>query len=170
MKLDLHTHCQEATQFARPDIKVVERIINSVKEKGLDGIAITDHVNKDYAYQIKEMVEKSFGNEIIIIPGQEVDRIYHHVIELYLPDNSIFRFIAHPGYPTSYWTNNIDDIHGIEIHNGNYPTKQELARDLADRNGLILLSNSDAHTLSNIGSYFNEIEIGELCAKACGRG
>lgn len=170
MKLDLHTHCQEATRFARPDVRVVERIIAAVKEKGLDGIAITDHGNRGYAYQIMEIVEQSFNNEIIIVPGQELDRVYQHVVELYLPDMSVFRFIAHPGYPTSYWANNIDDIHGVEINNGNYPINQEVARDFVDKNGLILLSNSDAHTLSNIGLYYNEIDLEQLCAKANSRG
>ena len=169
MKLDLHTHCHEAMRFTRPTIRVVEQIITVVKEKGLDGIAITDHVNKDYAYQVREIVEQSFGNEIIIIPGQELDRVYQHVIELYLPDNSVFRFIAHPGYPTTYWTNNIADIHGVEINNGNYLINQEAVRDLADKHGFILLSNSDAHNLSNIGLYFNEIKLEELCAKANGQ-
>jgi len=166
LKLDLHTHCHEATRFTRPDIRIVEQIIAAVKEKGLDGIAITDHGNKGYAYQIMEIVEQSFDNEIIIIPGQERDRVYQHVIELYLPDSLVFRFIAHPGYPTSYWTNNISDIHGIEINNGNYQINQGAVRSLADRNGLLPLSNSDAHTLSNIGLYYNEIELEELCARA----
>lgn len=170
MKLDLHTHCHEATRFVRPDIRVVEQIIVAVKEKGLDGIAITDHSNKDYAYQIIEIVEQSFNSEIIILPGQEIDRVYQHIIELYLPDKSIFRFIAHPGYPTSYWTNNIADIHGVEINNGNYQINQKAVCDLADKNDLLLLSNSDAHTLSNIGLYHNEIVLEELCAKARSQG
>jgi histidinol phosphatase-like PHP family hydrolase len=162
MKLDLHTHCHEATRFAKPNISVVKRIITAIKEKGLDGIAITDHNNKNYAFQIQEIVQTYFDNEIIIIPGQELDRVYNHIIELYLPDNTVFRFIAHPGTPSSYWANNIDNIHGIEINNGNYEINHDLVKDLAKQNGLLLLSNSDAHSLSSIGKYYNEIDLSIL--------
>jgi len=161
MRLDLHTHCQEATRYARLDKTIVEQIVITIKEKGLDGIAITDHNNKDYAFQVRDLVRRHFNEEVLIIPGQELDTVYQHIIELYLPGERVFRFIAHPGTPSSYWINYLDpeQIQGIEINNGNYPIDQEQVKDWASKKGLLLLSNSDAHSLSNIGKFYNEIEL-----------
>ena len=38
LKLDLHTHCLEATAFAPPTVEIVDKIVTRVKECGLDGI------------------------------------------------------------------------------------------------------------------------------------
>ncbi|MBI2877560.1 MAG: hypothetical protein HYY20_11835 [Candidatus Tectomicrobia bacterium] len=37
--------------------------------------------------------------------------------------------------------------------------------DLARRRQLLLLANSDAHTLNDLGRYFNEISLEELCQR-----
>jgi len=167
LRLDLHTHCREATSFAHPDIEVVRKIADTVKKKGLDGIAITDHVDKDYAFQMQELARRHLDNAVIIIPGQEINRGLQHVIELYLPDNIVFRFIAHPGYPSSRWAkeSSLDDIHGVEIANGNWDVDQNMVREVARKYGLTLLSNSDAHHLDRIGLHYNEIDLHELCAR-----
>ncbi len=165
MKLDLHTHCFEATNCSRPDVKVVGKIVARVKERGLDGIAITDHLNKEYAYQVMEIVERSFNNEVIIIPGQEVRRGYYHIVELYLPGNCTFRFIAHPGDFSSP-VDDIEEIHGVEIENGISVINTEKVREVAQRHGLLLLSNSDAHSLSDIGKHYNDIDLEKLQSRA----
>lgn len=168
LKFDLHTHCLEATGFARPDADVVQKIVASVKGKGLDGIAVTDHGMKHYGFQIKELAESYLDKEVIIIPGQEIDRVFQHVVELYLPDGSVFRFVAHPGYPSNRWAEDgrLDDIHGVEIANGNWSVDKELVREVARKHDLLLLSNSDAHQLDSIGLYYNEVDLQELSERA----
>jgi PHP family Zn ribbon phosphoesterase len=170
LKLDLHTHCGEATSLYTPNLKVVQRIVAAVKDKGLDGIGVTEHYNRNYGYKVKEMVEREFNSEIVIIPGQEIDRGPLHMVVLYLPDDITFRFIAHPGYPVvSDLEAYIDDtIHGIELRNPLHEDEMDeaLIRDVAKKHDLILLTDSDAHFLSDVGTYYNEIDIEELCARA----
>jgi PHP family Zn ribbon phosphoesterase len=38
-------------------------------------------------------------------------------------------------------------------------------REVAEKHGLLLLSNSDAHYVSDIGRYYNEISLEELYAR-----
>lgn len=169
MKLDLHTHCLEAFGLyghALPTTEIVRKIVTKVKDRGLDGIAITEHSDRHRAFLVKDLVERSFNNEILIIPGQEVTRFGLHVVELYLPNDSIFRFLPHPGYPSArWWDEHLNGIHGIEIENGNYDIDQSKVRAVEQRHGLLLLSNSDAHDLDDIGIYYNVIDIEELCSR-----
>jgi PHP family Zn ribbon phosphoesterase len=167
LKLDLHTHCYEATAFARPTVATVEKIVAQIRDRGLDGIAITDHHNKSFGYEVKEIVERFFDNAVLIIPGQEVDEGLMEIVELYLPGNAIFRFVAHPGYPGQPVVDN-KRLHGIEIENGghNWHIDRQAVKDMAERSGLLLLSNSDAHYLEDIGRFYNEITLEELCQRA----
>ncbi|MDY6967423.1 MAG: PHP domain-containing protein [Spirochaetota bacterium] len=170
LKLDLHTHCYEATESS--SIETVEKIINAVKASGLDGIAITEHADKNYAYKVKEIVEDYFNNEILIIPGQEIytDLVYIQVVELYLPGDVTFKYIPHPYHIYDffrYFNGHSYMIHGIEIDNYQHDWEmKKLNKDriyqLAEEYNLMLLSNSDAHSLNNIGRYYNEIELEEL--------
>ena len=166
MKLDLHIHMREATNVARPDARLVRKIIDVVRERGLDGIAITEHSDCTYGYRIKEIVDREFRGEIIVIPGQEVPRWPHHIVELHLGDDCVFRFVAHPGRLSRPYPEALDGIHGVEIQNGNWVVDEESVRQFAEERGLILLSNSDAHSLADIGRHYNEIDLGELRARA----
>ena len=170
MKLDLHTHCSEATWAYTPTRDTVRKIIDAVKAKRLDGIGITEHYNKAYGFKVKEMVEQYFNGKILVIPGQEIDKGNLHVVILYLPGDLTFRFVGHPGYPkVEDFGSLIDDtIHGIELHNPGHDDEMDEAaiRTAAKEHNLLLLQNSDAHFLSDIGKYYNEITIEELCARA----
>jgi len=160
-------------------LDIVKKIVAAVKDRGLDGIAITDHYAKAFGYEVKEMVDHHLDGEMTVIPGQEIDKIvpainrgfFHaHIVELYLPGDVTFRFMAHPDRwdidkldPVTY-----DSIHGIELKNPNYKYEMDEAkiREVAEKHDLLLLTNSDAHFLSDIGTYYNEIEVEELCARA----
>ena len=169
LRLDLHTHCLEATGFLSPTVDIVAEIVARIKERRLDGIAITEHSNKKYAYLVKEIVERSFNNEVLIIPGQEIDFGRREVVELYLPNGSVFRFLAHPGrYPGV--TEEVSDVQGIEIDNAlhSWHINKVRVKELAERHGLLLLHNSDAHNLEDIGAFHNEIDLEELEARAQG--
>ena len=60
MKLDLHTHIWEATEFAPPTPEVAQRVVQQVKGMGIDGIAVTDHRNKEYGFAFKKLVDERF--------------------------------------------------------------------------------------------------------------
>lgn len=168
LKLDLHTHCFEATGQRYVDISIVEKIINQVKARGLDGIAVTEHDYKSYAFEFKEIAEKHFNGQVLIIPGHEVSLWPVEVVELFLPDDSIFRFIAHPGYPHWDYVRRLDKVHGIEIENGmhGWNIDKDRVREVAEKHGLLMLTNSDAHTVEDIGKFYNEISLEELSARA----
>jgi hypothetical protein len=172
LKLDLHTHCFEATVQAPPTEGIVRQIIAAAKARGLDGIAITEHEDKSYAYKVKEIVNHRFASEILIIPGQEItvaEMAYAEVVELYLPDGATFRFLPHPSYPyPGDFSWGVDSLHGIEISNYLHDRQLNKAkiREVAQKYHLLLLENSDAHSLSNIGAYYNEIDLEELYHRA----
>ncbi len=170
LKLDLHTHCGEATSLYTPNLDIVKRIVDTAKKRGLDGLGVTEHYNKTYGYKVRDLVERELDRELVIIPGQEIDKGPLHIVVLYLPGEITFRFIAHPGYPpVRDFEAYIDEtIHGIEYRNPTHDDEMdlELIKSLADKHNLIMLANSDAHFLSDIGKYYNEIDIDELCARA----
>jgi len=176
LKLDLHTHCREATACPTPTVDIVEQIVTEAKRKGLDGIAITEHYTDYYGYEVREIVENHFNGEITIIPGKEIDKLmlapdrgYFHQVELYLPGDLTFRFIAHPGHPyVKDFASLLDNgVHGSELRNNQHihQMDKEAIIEFAEEHNLILLSNSDAHKIGEIGMFHNEIEIEELCAR-----
>lgn len=172
MKLDLHTHCFEATgMVTHPSVDLVKKILKKVKNRGLDGIAITEHEDKDYGYRVKRIVEGNLGNQILIIPGREVavkEMGWAEMVELFLPDGSIFRFLPHPSYPypgDNGFEYDIDLLHGIEIGNALHDRQinKEKVEEVSKRYNLALLRNGDAHTLDDIGLSYTEISLEELC-------
>ena len=170
LKLDLHTHIWEAFNFQPPSVEIAQKVVNQVKLKGIDGIAITDHHNKDWAYAFRELVEEHFPGQMIIIPGWEIEIRPPHspfdeyqVTELFLENGSIFRTYCHPGY---YSPNIIieENIHAIEIDNyiHNWHIRKPQVQAIADIHGLMTVQVSDAHNLENIGLRYTEVTLQEL--------
>jgi predicted metal-dependent phosphoesterase TrpH len=155
----------------------VGRIVAAVKARGLDGIAVTEHYTHVYGYEVRDIVRQHFDDEILIIPGKETDRVFlgidkgmFHLVELHLPGDAVFRFIAHPGHPhiRDLGAHIDGSIHGLELRNPSHDDDidGELIRKLAKKHDLLLLANSDAHSLGDIGHYYNDIDIEELCSRA----
>lgn len=167
LKLDLHTHCWEATGYSAPTVETVGRIVAQIKASGLDGIAITDHYKPQYGFKVREIVERDFGNSVLIIPGAEVDWRRDDVVELYLGENLTFRFLAHPGHHGPL-PSGADTIQGVEIDNDlhNWHINKNAVRAFAQKNDLLVLHNSDAHDLSRIGTFYNELSLDELRSRA----
>ena len=175
LKLDLHVHVFEEFVPGSPEavtLRLVERIVEMVKEAGLDGIAITEHETIGYGYRVREMVAAHFSNEVLIIPGREVETSHEHIIELELPFAGLpmFRFLAHPGFPAKP-ADHIKGMQGIEIGNASHywHIDKERVNELAMKNNLLTLQNSDAHYLDRIGLCYNEIAL-ETLRDACGEG
>jgi len=151
--------------YAKPTIETVEKIVNMVKARGLDGIAITEHGENDYGFRAKEIADHYFPGEILLIPGQEVmTHDGQEVVELFLPDGSIFKFLSHPESPFRV----SNDLGGIEIDNlmHNQYINKKAVQAAAEKYGLLLLRNSDAHILSHIGTFYNELTLEELIRHA----
>ena len=167
LKLDLHTHPLEAMRLSEPTLEGVERLVKAVQQAGLDGIGITEHWNYEHSFRVKEMVEDHFDNAILVIPGWEIDSYPHEVVELFLPDGSVWRPLAHPG-DLSQPVECLPLLHGIEVENGghNWHIPKEQVRRYADEHDLLLMQNSDAHYLEKLGTHYNEVEIEELMRRA----
>ena len=174
LKLDLHTHIWEAFNFQPPSVEIAEKVVSQVKLRGIDGIAITDHHHKDWAYEFRELVEQHFPEQIIIIPGWEIEIRPQHspfdeyqVTELFLDTGPIFRIYCHPGY---YSPNIIieDNIHAIEIDNyiHNWHIRKPQVQAIADVHGLMTVQVSDAHNLENIGLRYTEVTLQQLHDRA----
>ena len=174
VKLDLHTHIWEAFNFQRPTKAMAEKVVAQIKARSIDGLAITDHRNKDWAFEFRELVEQHFPGQVIIIPGWEIEVrpaqnpfAEYQVAELFLPGGGVFRSYCHPGY---YSPEIIieDNIHAIEIDNHihNWHIRKEQVKQVARTHDLLLFEVSDAHTLENIGLRHTELELEELYKRA----
>jgi len=116
---------------------------------------------------VMNIVAEHFNNEVIIIPGREIDVAWHQEVELYLPNGGIFRFLVHPDYPTPLKLDgDLSHLQGIEVENALHPIDKEKVVALAEKYDLLLLRNSDAHYLNNIGELYNKISLEELYARA----
>ena len=174
VKLDLHTHIWEAFNFQSPNRSIAEKVVNQIKARGIDGVAVTDHRKKDWAFEFSELVEQHFPGQVIIIPGWEIEVrparnpfAEYQIAELFLPGGGVFRSYCHPGY---YSPDIIieDGIHAIEIDNyiHNWHIRKEQVERLARAHDLLLFEVSDAHTLENIGLRHTELELEELYKRA----
>ena len=179
LKLDLHTHVWEAFNFQPPSLEIAEKVVRQIKAAGIDGIGITDHHNKDWSFEFRELVEQHFPGEVVIIPGWEIEIrpeqnpfAEYQVAELFLPpregaDGGVFRTYCHPGY---YSPEIIieQDVHAIEIDNyiHNWHIRKPLVKEKASEHGLLLMEVSDAHNLENIGLRYTEVDLQELYDRA----
>ncbi|MFH2012399.1 MAG: PHP domain-containing protein [Pseudomonadota bacterium] len=173
MKLDLHTHCMEALDMiSHPSIDLVGEIVERIVERGLDGIAITEHYDGDFGFRVKKIVDEYFGSKILIIPGREIavkEMKWAEMVELFLPDGSTFRFLPHPSSPypgEEGFDYDINLLHGIEIANALHDRQinKKKVEEISQKYNLIMLKNSDAHTLEDIGSFHTEISLKKLCS------
>ena len=100
LKLDLHTHVWEAFNFQPPSLSIAEKVVAQIKSKGIDGIAITDHlISRSFtwgsppklfglrhhplglqpgthdspAHEFRELVDSHFPGEVVILPGWEIE-------------------------------------------------------------------------------------------------
>ena len=174
VRLDIHTHVGEMFGFQPPTPEIAETVIAQIRKAGLDGIAVTDHWRRDWSLDLYRVVERHFPNQVIIIPGQEIDVRpaaspfdEYHCTELYLPGGRLFRTYCHPGY----YTPNIiieDNIQGIEVANfhHNWHIRRAHAEQVADHHDLLSFSVSDANALGEIGAGSTDVDLDEMLRRA----
>ncbi len=174
VKLDLHTHIWEAFNFQPPSVEIARKVVEQIRSRGIDGIAVTDHNNKDWAFEFKEIVERHFPGEAIIIPGWEIEVRppqnpfdEYQISELFLDDGGVFRIYAHPGYYSPKIVIE-EGVHAIEVDNyiHNWHIRKPLVTQIAQAHDLTLVEVSDAHNLENIGLRYTEVDMDELRRRA----
>jgi len=173
---DLHCH----TSLSKDSPADLQRIIQVAKKRGLDGIAVTDH-NKTYQGVTEiDGVEIIPGNEITVKGGSHllayfiskeipVDQEITTVISE-IKKQGGYAILSHPfrNDPHS-WMNIekkreiekvLDLIDGLESGNGcDSEEERALAREVAQKAGLLELAGSDLHLPGQVG--FSSVAVKE---------
>lgn len=79
LKLDLHIH----SQYSEDGIGSPKEIIKSLKKKGLNGMAITDHNTVEGGLSALKAASKDF----VVIPGVEISTLDGHILALNVKEN-----------------------------------------------------------------------------------
>jgi len=182
MQIDMHLH----TSASIDGVHSPRTMVKAAKERGLSGIAITDHDSIDgWKQGIK--AGKEFG--MLVIKGEEVnvykgDRVVAHVLGLFLNeavragtmpeiadeihDQGGLAVIAHP---LDRWRGKYEDLKkyldyfdGIEVLNAHTPffKDNQIAREFAVKNNMPMTAGSDAHSKYEIGCAYTEARASNL--------
>ncbi len=174
MRIDLHVHASDRSACATDN---EESQIHAAIAAGLDGLAFTDHfrlvpegrlagLRRSYApFRIFSGIEITADREDWLVLGLRDPRLESR--EWTYP--SLWRFVrkqggyialAHPfrWAPGIHVDLALNPPDAIEVRSNNTPRQRENEiRALAERYGLALLTNSDAHSNSMLGGYWNDL-------------
>jgi predicted metal-dependent phosphoesterase TrpH len=175
-KYDLHVH----SYYSKCSIIKPVDILKRAKEKGLNGIAITDHDTLK-AYPILKKLNKDKDFEII--PGEEIHTNHGHLLGLYLTKEIVSRdlfeaideihaqggivIVPHPftvafhsfTYPLSKLKSKIDAVEAFNSRN--FQHYNNIAKTEISRLGFSQVGSSDAHIPQDIGNGYT-LFIGDL--------
>jgi len=181
MKLDLHLHSNISSDaITRP-----ETILKVAAKKGIT-VAITDH-NSTSAWHIFEKLSKEMNQPVImgeeircVVKGQTVGEIVglfmkeqvkpgspEFVLEKLHKQNAL-AMAVHPfdsfRNPFLNIENYINKIDLIEVFNARtyLDEHNKKAKELAEKNRLPMIANSDAHTPDEIGTSYTEVNAETL--------
>jgi len=176
MKIDLHVHTQARSECARSS---TDEMILAAVDRGLDGLVISDHdrlvPTEDLAYlNAKYAPFRIFGGIEITTRGEHVlvlgvqdealeDRWWAYPdLHTFVQERGGFLALAHP-FRFNPRRLEVDierfPTHALELYSHNTPQRAEARiREMAAQLDVSLLSNSDAHHSSEIGSYYNVLD------------
>ena len=172
VKLDLHTHVWEASGFQPPNLEWATKVVRQIKAKNIDGIAITEHRNREQSFTYKRIFDEHFPGQILVFPGWEREEhpvgnhfASYEVGEFLLPNGCVFRNYCHPGRPSR--SIEIQGVQSIEIDNKlhNWHIDKARVREVAAEHGLLLTMVSDAHRLEDIGTNYVEVDLEDFCSR-----
>ncbi|HDR53531.1 MAG TPA: PHP domain-containing protein [archaeon] len=167
MRVDLHVHTNASGDGKNTPVEMIA----AAKRAGLGAIAITDHNTVEGWRNLK------LSNGFVIIPGVELDTDKGHVLVLgiedvpptkeliplleWAKDHNAIAIAAHiydlPNRSPmgSYAFNHFRIIEGI---NGKCPARlcRKVVRD-AFRHKVKFVCNSDAHHVSELGAFYNNV-------------
>lgn len=172
MKIDLHVHARERSSCAKAG---EEEMIRAALDRGLDGLAFTDHgrlmppqrvaeLNSVYApFRVFAGIEIRVSGEDVLIFGiddraLELRQWTYPDLHAFALQRGGFLTLAHPFRFRD--AINIDvqarQPGAIEMRSMNIQVgKETRIRELAERLGVHLLCNSDAHRTADVGRFHN---------------
>lgn len=166
---DLHVH----TEYSKDSPCRIDDAIRSAKEKGLSGIAITDHDTVD---GLDEALDLAEDEDFLIIPGIEVSSSDGHILGLGVeekiprnrPATEVVRDIRESGgiavaaHPFSLCPKPFSplraDFDAIEVLNSRRYVGNLLARKYASDRGIPFAAGSDSHFAEDVGIVGVELE------------
>lgn len=176
MRIDLHVHTRERSSCAR---SATEDMIRAAIEEDLDALVISDHdrlvprerlryFNVKYApFRVFGGIEVTTRGEHILVFGvddPEIEGRYWRYPDLheFVRVRRGFLVIAHP-YRFNPHQIGVDleafPPDALELCSRNTPRSAEPGiRELGEELDVPLLSNSDAHHVSDVGGYYNELD------------
>ncbi len=181
MKIDLHCH----SYYSKDGFSSPEKLIKTALQKGLDGIALTDH---DTTAGWKDAIEAAKKLNIILILGEEIKskrngKVIGDILGLFLKEKikarepfEVIKEIKSQGgiaiipHPFHFPKNFKDDlekyknlIDGIEVFNSRMPLSfgDKKSFEFAKKYNLAMVGGSDAHWHKNVGKGFTIAENAE---------
>jgi len=183
MKIDLHCHSYHSDD----GVYSPERIIKTAKEKGLDGIALTDH-NTTSGWP--EAIEAAKKHGLLLILGEELKikkngrtigemigyflkqeinpkgKTVEQIIEEIKKQGGL-AIIVHPFYwrkPFKELEKYKNLVDGIEVFNSRSQTKNgnKKALEFAKSNNLVMTAGSDTHSCFEVGQAYIEVDANDL--------
>lgn len=173
-KIDIHIHTDHSDATA-----TFREVVLRAKERGLDGIAITDHMTIDAFKDAPQIVEG-----VLVVPGVEVETKDGHLIVLGVkavpPRRLSFAevvgwahqcgclvIVAHPrvmGFSVSVKAMEKTKPDAIETLNAKVPFKRNNLRsvELAEQRGLPQTGGSDSHSADTVGDAYTVVYTEEL--------
>ena len=170
LRIDLHVHTVYSDGHG-----TVEKVLETAAQKGIDGLAITDHDTLEGYYRAKAR-----GSGLLVLPGFEVETDAGHVLVLGLERLPFYHFryeglvewarslgglsvLAHPAadrFHLDRWMRCRPDF--VEVFNASYPfsfffLKRGLG--VAGRLGLPGVGGSDAHYAQAVGDAYTTVEL-----------
>lgn len=188
-RFDLHVHSWYSEDAASPP----EDLIAAARERGLSGIAITDHNTCGAIhYCLEQGLMRADGGAVdafLVIPGVEISTADGHLlcIGTVLPDRRgapaaevaaeirSLGGLAVPAHPYDFFRSGIReeildalDIELIEVFNAaiSLRSQNQRAKTYAARRGLGMTAASDAHHASAVGTATTAVEITGLSVSA----
>lgn len=108
MKIDMHCHVKEGSIDSKVSL---ESYIEKLKEKGIDGMLVTDHDTYNGYRRWKESIKEKKYEDFVVLKGIEYDTLDAGHILIIMPQGVKMRLLELRGLPLSLL---IDFVH----HNG----------------------------------------------------
>lgn len=178
VRLDLHTHPIEALkdQFGIKGIRdikaeVAAAVVAAIKKAGLNGIAITEHNNFNHSWVASLEILDNFRREnLIILPGAEIDFDGQQFVRLYIPDyyrrripffkeKEWFLILTHPGYYNPVDTQQLNSLDFDAVEKRCIHGDFSLAESISAARNIPAIGSSDAHKFEDLGFCFTEMEM-----------
>jgi hypothetical protein len=175
-KIDLHTHPINGLKERMKiqgigDITkdVVFEIVKAIKKAGLNGIAITEDNNFNHGWVSCLNINEYFRSEnLIIIPGTEMDFKGYRFLQLYIPPyvrrkiplfngKEWFYILAHPGLGQPIEMEVLKEINFDAVEERSLKGEFSASTQIALEKKIPLIQASDSQTLEDLGKFYAEI-------------